>query len=124
MAFFDDLKLLAGNWLELKNLDLQSDMLISSVCGFETLNVRANFRKKLWESIRNKILNSPRDTYDVETIAIMKMLLYYKGLGHDQLSLSLELKLREGIRKLRLMKGEGLNPSVSLEIYAVFGGEL
>lgn len=121
MGFFTELKEAAGNWLELKNLDLQSDMLISSVSGFETVNVKNDFRKMLWQEIQFSILNSSFEKYDVETVALIKMLRYYRMSGDDPVSLSIKEKLTSGIQKLRKLKGDDLDPAVLLEIYAVLG---
>lgn len=120
MGFFNMFTTATGNLLEIKTLDTASDMLIATVCKFEPLNVRIEFKKEISEYIKQLYLSNNGEQYSNSEIAVIKLILYCE-LSKEYPNILKELQT--GIRKIIQMEGDKMPKRTSIKIYSVLDYE-
>lgn len=114
MGFFSALGAVAGNWMEVKALDAQSDLHISNICKFDPLRVKGLLRKQVSEAVKQMIINRLGPQYTVEDVALMKLLMYGKVFvdSHGTSDENCQ-NIIKGIK--RLQQSEDIDPMLSIE---------
>lgn len=120
MGFFSMFATATGNLLDIKTLDIGSDMLIATVCQFEPLNVRKEFKKEISEHIKHLYINNIEEPYTNSEVAVIKLIIYCE-LSKSYPNILKELQI--GIRKIMQMEGDKMPNRTSIKIYSVLDYE-
>ena len=120
MGLFSMFTSATGNLFEIKNLDTGSDMLIATVCKFEPLNVRKEFKREITEHIKHLYLNNFEEPYTNSEVAVIKLIKYCElSKSHPNIL----KELQTGIRKIIQMEGDKIPNRTSAKIYSVIDYE-
>lgn len=112
MGFFSTLKMIAGNMLEVKNLDMGSDIFIATICGFEPLHVSPSIKRPVSEHVKNLYLNNLGPKLTVEDIALSKLTLYAMAFNDGSRDCK---EIRRGIEKMLSMGENSARGDIRLD---------
>jgi hypothetical protein len=113
MGFFSNLGAGLANKLELKTLDVESDMFLASVAKFDPLLVDNGTRKKVTALIESECLNSIDGGFYTVPEAALRKLNIYRQVFERQPDVLERIRLASG-RVLDKFPGE-IRGSISLD---------
>ena len=116
MGIFSRVAMAAGNLLEIKNLDIGSDMLITTVCNFEPLNVRTEYKKEITNYIKQLFVSNNDVAYTNSEVALIKLVMYCEmSKSHPKIYKELQI----GIKKIMQMEENKIPSRTAIKIYTI-----
>lgn len=100
MGIFSTIGMVAGNWLEIKNLDLDSDVLISNICKFDPHSVRSEVKKLMTQEVTNMWRTNMGAPYTSKEIALQKLIMYSSLFASYEETEKQFQEVQKGMQKL------------------------